>query len=260
MFKFAKPQAEERKRFLASACFVFAVFIGFTSPIGAQEEEYPTIKISGIPSFTPNHTLRMAEGEFLLFWGEDREPVHPEMWQSPEPGKIEFNIHSATAAYTFSIASTDTLSASMPVAGVIVHCTAAKVGNQSSATLWCAWRHQPTPNQTYGMAMSASPQKTIEWKSQPDPWNQTLTWRFCSKAFHRDESVVYWVGDVSGWMAEQRVKDSHPPYKPTEKQTVMGWTIFSANPEANKPVSCTVFVPYQPVPATKYAVIAGSNP
>lgn len=255
MFTFAISQAEERKLFLASACFMLTAFFGmFPCQISAQEQEKSTVRVPSIPSFTPHHSICVAEGEVFLFWDENRNPVHPEIWKSTRQGGVEFTVNNNSTALSFSIASTEQRSASMPLAGVIVNCTASSLTNQpAKSTVWLAWRHQPSnQDQNHGMALLTTPQESIEWKEIVDFWDKTLTWWFQSNAFHRGQSVLYWIDDSTGWDVEQFVKDTQPPYTPVEKQSLLGWTKLTANLTQNKPVSFQLFIPYKPVPVSAY--------
>lgn len=259
MFTFATSQAEERKRFLASACFMLIFFFGvFPCQTIAQEQEKTVLRIPGVPSFTPHHSIRVSEGEVLLFWGENRNPVHPEIWKSTRQGGVEFTVNNNSAALSFAIASTEQRSASMPLAGVIVNCTASSLTNQpANAAVWLAWRYQPSnQKQNHGMALFTTPQASIEWKEIADSWDETLTWWFQSNAFHRGQSVLYWIDDSTGWEVEQFVKDTQPPYRSVEKQSILGWTKLNANVTENKPVSFQLFIPYKPVPVSAYPLIS----
>jgi hypothetical protein len=67
------------------------------------------------------------------------------------------------------------------------------------------------------------------------------------------------MGHSTGWNVDQFVKDSQPPYRLTEKQSIQGWTKLSSAPEPNKPVSFRVMIPYNPVPVSEFALFAAET-
>ncbi len=246
--------AEARISLLASALFLFITLshsIGF-----AQEQQNPPARdVLGFPTLTPEFTIQCAEGDLKLFAGEERAPIAPVVWQSPQPGQIYFSVESSGCRLDFSIAYAETLSASNTVSGVVIQCTAENRSNQDvQPQIWCAWRHQDADqNGIYGTALVNNFATDIEIKKRPDPWNKKLTWWFQDHAFIRDESVLYWIGQAQGWKMSHQVQDELPPYTSLRPSHRLGWSNLSATVNPKQQLSFHLWIPYIPIPIPSLA-------
>lgn len=252
MQKTIHHQAEDWMNLQASACLLLITgFLWFLAPNPAmgQQPSQPMVSIIGFPSFTPENTIRCAEGELVLFWGENPVPIQPEVWQSPKPGQVIFTVQDQQTQLHFDIDFAYSLSAFQAAAGVTVNCTASRISSQpSNPVVWCAWRHQPVKEKAaFGVVLSGSVQSKIEKQSHPDPWLSTLTWHFHHNAYCRENFVLYWLSQTEGWDVSHYVRLPQPPYTSFEPSSLSGWTKLSAAIKANQTSSMQIVIPYLPI-------------
>jgi len=236
------------KNVQAGKCKIFNISSGI---VFSQDQEIQSLSITGFPVFTPESSIRCAEGELLFFLGQPREAVSPPVWHSPEPGKIVFSFLSQGCRFDVVVSSTEIVYASNSVSAGVFDCTVTNTAQkETQPVFWSAWRHAPTRKnhpKPFGFSLTNQPYIFPSLKEHADPWNPKQTWFLENNSLIRGNQKVYWLSSAGGWSVDVQVREQDSTYHSLDRSQLLGWLQLTAHIKPKQKKTFQLIVPYFPI-------------
>lgn len=228
---------------------VFMLLV-LASEVRSQESTTETRLVPAAPLVSMQSTIRVEQGELLLFVGEERVLVQPRVWHPETTGTLSFEAQHQSIRYRFIaereirvLAEEEHTFARITVQPELLD------GADGDAVVWTAWRHQPVRSEgqnTIGTLLGPVLQD-VERSTGPLPWNNRWPWFFDGNTFMRDRFAVYGLPPDTRWRIDRFVRLQQLPYAPVAPGLMIGFIRASLAAGEARDTPLLIRVPYSPV-------------
>lgn len=217
----------------------------------AWGEANPIRKVPSSVLLTADGTMRVAEGELVLFCGDPPVKISPFMLHVPAAGTIAFSTTEAGCRYYFSTAQKKVGSATTVSKVGILSVTLTNLASpKTMPAFWVAWRPnrlEPiASSHSFGFTLEQNPFPSSPWIPDPFNWDHQATWYFHDHTFIQDGKVIYEVKIDESWESDSWVRRITLPYNDLKKGQLIGFSRFQTELAKGESSFLQVKVPFQP--------------
>lgn len=214
---------------------------------------------------TPQANIRAAEGELLLFCGEDKRQISPYAFLPLASGGIKYATVHDGVQYQFELSPPARLGSATADEQIFASTITISAGNITQAArdaaVWSAWLNASPDKQDYKPGILLANQSPKDVLSLPYElkWNKKWTWMFHNDGLLRGEQIIYWPANHEEWNRKYWVRRLEETYHPLTPNTPMGIQKFNITLDSGNRASIKFCLPYTPVNISVFDRVTKKN-